>query len=203
MGVLGAASGCALVGFAAHVVAGGDEANTVTVPAEYEGLTNQTTAVLVAADEYTLYEYPAATSAICQQISARLAVSIPGIQVADPKQIQRFQDANPFWATLPYNQLLKRLGVQRLVYIDLIRYTTHESGNAYVWRGTVTANLGVAAADADDPDRFVYATTTQANYPPNQTGRLNSDNQTIQLGMLHTFAQHVTNLFQDHKAVQK
>ena len=70
------------------LVGGGDQAGQVTVEAQYRGLENQTVAVLVAADEYTLFEHPTAAAAVCRQASAKLATEITGIHVLNPKQIE-------------------------------------------------------------------------------------------------------------------
>jgi hypothetical protein len=201
--LVAASSGCEVFGFAAHVIAGGDNGKKVTVQAEYRGLEGQSVAVLVSADEYIYFEHPKVVQTIGREVSARLASTLPGVRVTNPLQLAQFQRENPYWNTLPYGDLIKRLGVDRLVYLDLIRYTLHEPGNTNISRGVVSANLGVAQSDASEPNRFVYSTTLQSLYPESGViGLLNADVKTIELATIRQFSQRLANLFRDHEVIR-
>ncbi len=200
--VVATATGCEMIGFAAHVI-GGDSAKKVTVMPAYNGLDNQSVAVLVAADEYTLFEYPGVAEAVCREVSAQLVGNIPGVRVLNPQQASRFQQENHFWSTMPYQDLMARLGVQRMIYLDLVQYATHEPGNTYVRRGVMVANLGVAEANADAPNDFVFATTLRAQYPQGaEVKLLEQDDQTIRLGLLRSFSLQLVNQFREHQVVK-
>lgn len=201
--LVAASSGCELFGFVAHVIAGGDNGKKVIVQAEYRGLEGQSVAVLVSADEYIYFEHPQVVQTIGREVSARLASTLPDVRVTNPLQLARFQRENPYWNTLTYGDLIKRLGVDRLVYLDLIRYTLHEPGNTNVSRGVVSANLGVAESDAPEPNRFVYSTTLQSLYPESGViGLLNADVKTIELATIRQFSRKLANLFHDHEVIQ-
>ena len=73
----------------------------------------------------------------------QLASVLPSVRVVDPHQIARFQQENPFWNTLPHSDLIKRLGVDRVIYIDLVQYALHEPGNAYIKQGKLELYLHV------------------------------------------------------------
>ena len=197
-----AAAGCNIIGFAAHVIGGGDASKKVKVSAEYLGLNGKKIAVLVATDEYTLFEHPTAPATVRRSISALLADNLPGVKVVAPSQIDAFQKENPFWNTLPYNDLIQRLQVDRLVYVDLIQYSLHEPGNAYLWQGSVVANVGVAESESPNPGQFAYATTVQIRFPDGPVGMLHGDDQTAELGLLRLFTQETVNRFRDHEVVQ-
>ncbi len=193
-----AATGCSWLGFIAQGVAGGEQ--TVIVPAAYKGLNGQTVAVAVVADEYTLYEHPQAPLAIGQELARQLAIQLPEAQVIDAQQVHQYQTQHPYWHTTPLAQLLSQIGVTRLVLIDVIRYSTHEPGNAYQQRGAMTARVSVAEAHAADPDDFVFAKTLAAYFPPdNPVGRVDPDDSIVKLGLHRHFAQEVTKLFHDHE----
>ncbi len=201
---LTALGGCELIGFAAHVVAGGEDGNKVIVDAEYRGLAQKSVAVMVSADEYTLFEYPTAPADVRRQVCSTLTTRLPDVKVVDPQQIEDFQTQNPFWTARGYGDLLERLGVDRLLHIGLVRYALHERGNTYQWRGVITANIGVAEADGTEPNDFAYATTLQAEFPPGGSiGLLDADHRTTQFGLLRLFAHQLANRFQDHEVVKK
>lgn len=191
-------NGCAAAGFGAYLFGGADADQPTEVKGEYFGLANKTTAVIVAADEYTYYEYPSAPLAVSRAVSQKLQAAVPGIKLVEPQKVVEFQKENPYWNTLAYGELVSRLKVDRLVYIDLSEYGLHEPGNAHIWKGVVIANVSVAEADGKNPDDFAYSTTVKTQYPPNKPiGILESDDQTMQNALLANFSTHVSGLFNE------
>lgn len=179
----------------------GDGQRTVQVKAQYTGLENQTFAVLVATDEYTTFTYPAAAGAIGRSVTADIASSVPGSKPMDPQQVLQFQKQNPYWITIPYGQLIQRLGVDRLVIIDLVEFTLREPGNAHVWQGQMVGNIGVAEAGANNGNALSFTSIIKARFPDDSSrvGVLDSDDKTIQLGLVSDFTRKTVNLFRDHQ----
>ncbi|MCC6681513.1 MAG: hypothetical protein IT445_11485 [Phycisphaeraceae bacterium] len=190
--------GCQGFGWLGEGAAGGKK--KINVDARYLGLDNQSVAVLVSADQYILAQYPNVDLAVCSAVTRKIASNVPGVTVTNPTQVMTFQKNNPYWSTLPYEELIARLGTQRVVLIDLIEYRTHEPGNAHVWQGLISANVGVIEADAADPDRMAINEIVSVKFPENSDiGMLNSDDQTVELGMLSLFSRDAAGLFYDHK----
>jgi len=190
--------GCEVAGWLAHGVAGGPP--KINVKAEYTALDNQAVAVLVDADMKTLYRQPQARYEICAVMSERIAANVPGVTVLDAKQVVDFQNRNIYWNTSAYSELAKRLGVTRLVIVDLIDYRLHEPGNVNIWRGLISANLGVAETDGSKPNDLAYQSVVQATYPPdNKVGVVNADARTIRLGTLDLFSRAAAGKFYDHR----
>lgn len=195
-------SGCTYLGYIANAVEG--EGATVDKAAQYRGLEGKTIAVLVATDEYTLYEHPDAPAAVGRAVSRQIAADIKGVTMMDPKQLADFQKQNLYWHTMPYGDIVKRLKVDRVVYVDLAQFVTHDGGDKTLWRGTIDANVNVIAADAQNPDDLVFSTRTHASFPTDkEVGVLESNDQTIKAGTIGLFAQKVANLFRDHQAPAK
>jgi hypothetical protein len=175
---------------------------TEPVSAEYAGLVDQTVAVLVSADEQTLFAHPEAPAKVSRAVTARLKDHVTGVQVRDPVVISQYQKQNPYWATKPLGELMRDLQVQRVVFVDVGRYSLHEPGNAHVWRGEVQANVSVGEAEAPDPDNFVYSGNIRAVHPTDRPiGVLNSDDETMEAGVLEQFALRVSRLFYNHRVV--
>lgn len=198
--------GCQLLGWAAHGVSGG--VTKQNVKAQYLGLENKTVAVIVAADDFTLFRYPNAAFMICRATSARISDEIPGTRVVDPKQIIKFQQDNPYWNTLLLSDLEKKLGVDRLVYVDLVEYETHEAGNQHVGQGKIVGNVGVLEADASqrglDPDQFAFNAAVQSLYPEKHGfGVIEADMQSLELAVVSIFSRDTVRLFRDHVVEQQ
>jgi len=174
------------------------------VSAEYRGLDGRTVAVVANVDEVTLFGHPKADANVVRAVSGRIAALVPGAKVVNPKDIIAFMNENPYWNTLLYSDLIEKLGVDRVVVVGLVDYATNEPGNAHVMRGRISANVGVvehpdAAPTTSDPDNFAYAKVVSVQFPEESTvGVVNSDRQTIELGMLARFGQKVARLFADH-----
>ena len=96
-------TGCGdIAGFIGQGVA---QPKTVKAGPEYDKLAGKSVAVVVAADEQTLYGYPGAPLAISRAVTSQLAADIKDATLTDPQQVQDFQHKNPYWMTLPYGQL--------------------------------------------------------------------------------------------------
>ncbi|MEZ6192517.1 MAG: hypothetical protein R3C45_14675 [Phycisphaerales bacterium] len=176
------------------------EKKMIDVKAQYLGLADQRVAVLTSADPHLLHDYPKAPLLINQAITSRIAKNVPGVTTTIPDEIDAFQKQNPYWMNMRYSELAEKLGVDRVVLIDMIEYQTHEPGNAYIWQGLITANIGVIDADARDPDNFVFQNTVEARFPQkSDVGLIDSDNDSIQLGLIFLFSQRGGGLFYDHQ----
>ncbi len=176
------------------------EKKKVDVQAEYLGLENQRVAVIVAADSHLLYEYPDSRKYVCVAMTSRIAKNVPGVTTTIPEKIETFQNNNPYWMNMRYSELAEKLNVDKVVLVDLIEYQTHEPGNAHIWQGLITGNIGVINANGVDPDNFVFQNTISAKFPESSTvGVIDADNESIQLGMIYLFAERGAGLFYDHQ----
>ena len=193
-----AVSGCAGAGWLADGLTPGSQ--TVNVEAEYLGLEGQTVAVMVDTDISIAMAQPLAQLEVATVIAQRIADNVEGVTVRDPQDVVQFQEHNIYWTTMRYTTLMERLEVDRLVIVELVDYRLHEPGNVNIWRGLMTANVGVVEADSDSPNDQVYATTVTAQYPPDgEIGLLNADEQTMRLATLDRFSQHVAGKFYNHE----
>ena len=173
------------------------------VPAEYDGLQQQRIAVLVAATDTTLYGHPQLESVLGRVLIRQLADRVPGAQVSDPDQIDRFAQANPYWQSMPGGELLKRLNVQRVVLVDISHYATREPGNAYLFQGTILGRVAVLADDHDQISNPVYATVVSARHPSGRVGRPDGDWQLMEQALINLFTQRVADRFSRHRAVRQ
>jgi hypothetical protein len=197
---ISAMPGCSLVGFGAQVF---DGETTRQVDARYTNLTGQRVAVLVAASDNTLFQHPQARQVITKTISRRLAENVKNISLMNPEQVIDYQVANPYWHTLPYSDVLEKLEVDRIVLVDLVDYRTHEPGNDHVYRGLISANVGVLEADAVEPDNFAFRRQVRVQYPTDsKVGVVNADEQTIELATVKRFTDQAAGLFYNHETTE-
>ena len=191
-------SGCEAAGFIAQAVA--PKPAPLLVKAEYRGLEHQKVAIVVDANQSLLFEQPLAQVEVSEAVSRKLAAHVPGIEITDARQVADFQNRNIYWNTVPYSQLAARLGVTRLVLIELTDYRLHEPGNVNIWRGVISGHVSVAEADGARPDDLIYDTAVTVSYPPGQPlGVLQADQRTMRFGTLDLFSHVVGGKFYDHE----
>jgi hypothetical protein len=89
------------------------------VPAEYDGLDGKTVAVVVQADYATLVEHPLVVENVTKNVAARIARNVPKTSVLAPIQVLEWQYRTPQWRALPYGEVARELGVDRLISISM------------------------------------------------------------------------------------
>lgn len=202
MALASALSGCSLVRYFTYIVAGGD--GQITVTAAYRGLTNRSFAVLVAPDEYALAKHPRMVANLSRVVTSAIAGVVDGARPMAPDQIVTFQRANPFWATVPPADLIKRLKVERLLIVWVERYSLRDTDNVHTWRGVVSAKIDVFESQVSDPNNATYQSWVKAAFPEDSSvGLVNANDRQTEFGMLKAFSTKVANLFVDHDEVQR
>lgn len=197
-GVTLALGGCEGVAYVADSLGMGSM--PVNVKAEYKGLENQSVAVLVSADLSTLNSYPACILEVCTAVSEGLAKAIPTVRVVRAQEVVDFQEREIYWHTYPYSKLAKRLGVTRIMLIDLVEFRSHEPGNQYVFKAVIQGKIGLAETDSTKPDDRAYETVVQAEFPPGKgPASVRQNEDTVKMAALHLFQQSVVYRFYDHK----
>jgi hypothetical protein len=198
------AAGCMLSGCAFGKLIGGMAQNyeyskLIEVHPVYMGLEDRTVAVLVDADLATLYEHPEVSLTIATNVARRIQDNVPGAQVAAPTYVADWQFRTPQWNAMPYGEIAERLGVDRVVHIDVYEYRLHPPGNRWLWEGVCAANVGVIERDGLDPDTYADVFNVESSYPPLKgVGRDSADSNLIQTALLALFVERASWLFYTH-----
>ena len=171
----------------------------IEVLAQYEGLNDQTVAVVVQCDPSTLYEHPSVYGNLCMNISRRLQQNVPGIKVLAYQQVMQWQYQTPSWSMLAYGQIAEELGVQRVVYVEIYEYRLHPHGNQYLWDGACAGSVGVIERDGWDPDAFAESWDVAVKFPDiTGVGRESASASQIEMGVLSKFVDQASWLFYRH-----
>jgi len=169
------------------------------VPAAYDGLEGRTCAVIVNADYATLVEHPSVVKNITANVAVRIAKHVKDATVLPPATVLTWQYKTPQWRAMPYGEVAKELGVDRLVYIDVYEYRLNPTGNSYLWDGVAGANIGIIETDGLAPDEFVYSTNVVSKFPDKEgVGKESARREDIERGLLTLFTSRTSWLFYDH-----
>ena len=199
-----ALAGSTLAGCEAAYLLGGmaqnfDYSKQIEVLSKYDGLENQSVAVIVQSDMATMYEHPDLEYSIAIGIAGRIQKEVPGVKVVDPRRVHTWKFRTPQWSSMPMGEIATQLDVDRLVHVDIYEYRLHPPGNRYLWDGVCAANVGVIERGGYDPDTFVDSFNVESRYPDLEgVGRENASPSQIQSGVLVPFEQRTAWLFHTH-----
>jgi len=205
IGLAVSVTGCNFIAWAAAAGRPNPDA-PVDVEAEYLELVDKRIAVMVSADEYTLFRFPRATDRVGQAVASAIQTHVDQAVVSIPRDVAAYQRKNPYWINSRPSRLITDLGVDRLIIIDLNEYRTNEEGNASVWRGVIDGTVSVHEADGEDPDNRSYEKQIRAEYPEGGTFGLVSaeaDQAKIEAATLQKFALRAGGIFFDHQDVRR
>ncbi len=166
LGALGVLGGCNLVGgLAGGMVESYKRSSTHTIEAKHRGLEGKSFAVLVTADRVIQADYPEVVAKMTLELSERLAREANASGYVPGQLVLDFQFNHPRWVTMPMGQIAKELGVERIVYVDLLEYRLNDPGNQYIWQGVAAALVGVVHADSGLPDEFAFQEQVRVKFP--------------------------------------
>ena len=160
---LAAAGGCQIPGFFAAGYQDYKNRQPRDVAAEYRGLEGHTFAVVVSSDRIIQSDHPGVTDELTVRITQQLAENLEGPGYVPAQKCLRYLYDHPSWVAKPRGELAKELGVERLVFVELLEYQVNDPGNAYVWDGVAAGNIGVI--EVENPDDFAFQKSIRVVYP--------------------------------------
>ena len=173
-----ALSGCNVIGMAAQIAGPPD------IGAAYTGLKGQSVGVLVWVDRGARVDYPMLQSDIAKGLTGKLTEltqpkekkgkpkpELEGVQYLNPMTVIRFQEDHPELEGLPPKDVATRLGVTRVIYIEVKDFRTHSPDSPDIFKGMMTAGVQVLEVTAG-PNKVATVGYNQAdmeiNYPPDR-----------------------------------
>jgi hypothetical protein len=198
----GLTAGCKVIGVIAA------KAPKPDIKAEYD-LKGQSVGVMVWADRGVLIDWSMIQLDIAGGVQSRLLEA----QKAEPKQFEgttfpvlpasiiRWQRENPGHEAQPVAEIAPKLGVNRLIYIELSRFGTRAAQTIALYRGTATAKITVIAVDANGIGKIDYQSQdVQVVFPKTSTpeGSPRGTDQAMYVGTITALADEIAKKFVDH-----
>lgn len=113
------------------------------MPPRYAGLDNHSVAIVVYANDSTTYDYPQARQEVSSFVANAIEKHLLKVRLLNYKDVIRYQNDTLNWQELPVKAIGKHFGVARVLYIELLRYSSREAGATDLLRGTIKANCAV------------------------------------------------------------
>ena len=140
------ASGCAVFGLIGHAMP------DPTVDARYKGLAKQKVAVMVWTDRAMSYDWPTLQLDLSRGIQSRLQElaqkkdhpkELEDTRLVAAESVVRYQQDHPESDVEAVTDVAPRLTVDRLIYVEVQRFSTRPEESLELYRGSLTANVKV------------------------------------------------------------
>ncbi len=165
-----------------------------------DDLEAKTFAVVVAVDRSTAATSPVLGETIAARMTAQLAENAGASGFAPPNEVTAFLGNTPSWRAWPRGRLTEELGVQRVVFVDIIDYRLYEPGNAYLWDGLAWGSIEVYSSEAFDPDRPVFEEEVRVRFPDGTgVGPTEMQQNLVATELVRRFVNRASWLFYDHE----
>jgi hypothetical protein len=167
-------SGCALLGVAAYKLA-----PPKTVKPQYTNLQNQSIGVMVWADRGLRIDWPSLRLDLANNIQHKLQAAQADKDNAKkkdyvltgatfpypPASIVRYQMDHPDTEAMPIGEIAPRLGVSRLIYVEIQEFGTRSDMAVDLYRGRARANVRVYEIANGQAKMANEWNNVQAGYP--------------------------------------
>jgi hypothetical protein len=207
-----ATSGCNVIGAAAQLLPRPD------IKAAYSGLAYQTVGVMVWADRGIRIDFPTLQADVASSLTKKLqdATNLPhkkevpkeleGATYLNPMAVIRFQEDHPELEGQPSTDLATRLGVTRVIYLEIYAFETRSDLSIDLYKGTVMARLEVLEVHRDASGKKTATVAYQnpdlkTTFPPNRPEGIGGDNVNptmMYVKTVDTFTDDVARLFAQH-----
>ena len=197
-------AGCTALGVAASKLA------TIKVAPEYKGLAGQTVGVMVVTTDRGLQnDFPSLQIDAARGIASKLKNAVPtageelmGVRFPpdkSPEAMYAFEQNYPELKYEPITTTAPKLGVGRLIYVEVEGFQTHPESVPELFRGMIEARLQVIEV-TNGTAKVAYETRVQSTYPrqsPEEGMPAIGEAKTYQ-GTLDTFTTAVLEKFVTH-----
>ena len=130
-------AGCNWLEFPAYVLFGQPGTK---VPAQYTGLESATTAVVVVTDPATDFDFPYARLNLALISAHQVSQKLKNTTFVDQETIDTFQNEDLDWYHLSMQQLGRKFNADRILYLDVMRFSMVEDNSIGLVRGRIIAD---------------------------------------------------------------
>lgn len=188
------AAGCKALGVIAYAMP------PPTIDATYQGLNGQSCAVMVWADRGLRIDYPSIQldAAASLQNKLKMAKHLKDATwPLDPRSIVRYQLDHPEVEVMSITDVAPRLGVSRLIYIEIERFSTRSDESMQLYRGSIMATIKVVEVNNGVGTVAFEENSVQAKFPPNvpDEGYPKGNDYQFYLGTLNAFSEEAAKRF--------
>jgi len=173
---------------------------TKKVAAEFGRLAGHRVAIVVWADQGTLFEYPYIRFELAEYVAYHLKQKIRPVGLVSNREIAAYQQSHYDWDSVAPARIGQQFDADLVLYVEVLEYTTRGGGAEYLLSGRGRVALAVHDVRAEPDRQRVYHGEAQVRYP--ESGSLGSSEAitaVVHRRTLDLLAQAVAKKFYDHE----
>lgn len=172
---------------------------TKEVQAVYAYLPDKKVCTLIWVEADTLFEYPNVQLELSEFLNNSLKPQIRGISFVPPRRVVEYQRRNPDWKREHPTAIGVRFGADRVLMVEITRYTTREPDSPHLYRGHIHANVKVYVPSSPNSLPVNDRIEIETAFPPEGAGEWGSTDRSIRRSTMEAFAAETARKFYDHK----
>jgi len=134
--------------------------------ATYRGLANKRIALVVTTHPGIEFDHPLAGAKIARAANRWIRQKVRRVTFVDQGEIESFQGSSVLPIQNRLSEIMQRFDVDRLVLIELMRFTVVEEGSVNLLRGRIVSRLSVYEPDRPSDEQLVYQDELRLVIPP-------------------------------------
>lgn len=141
--------------------------------ASYKGLAGQSCAVMIWPDWAVSTDYPQLQMDLARLLHERLTAKFTGgkgkaspTQFLNPASVVRYQREHPETSALPITDVAPKLGVTRVIYVEVSEFQTHSPASIMLLQGNAQATLRVVEVAGGKAKIAFEDAGIQVYFPP-------------------------------------
>lgn len=193
-----AATGCNVIGYIAAA------SPPPIVEPQYTGLAGQRIVVMVWADRGIRIDWPTMQTDVCASLQRKLSAQT-GKKMAlegatfpySAQSISRYQEDHPETESDPIETTAVKMGVDRLIYVEIEQFATRSDASEELFRGSAVASVK-AVEIIDGAPRIVFEESNiQVFFPPSgpKEGIIRGSDYAMYVGTVDALAQRISQRF--------
>jgi hypothetical protein len=183
--------------------AAAERANGHKVAAEYTGLADQSVAVVIYADQASTDEFPDARTEISNFLGAAFRTKLPSVRLLDFREVTAWQDDTLNWNALPEKDIGKHFSTDRVLYIELLDYSTRAANSFGDLQGHIKAQCKVFETNAPGPTA-AWSDLIEVRWPKDHPLDPASGSEVaVRKRALELFSNELVNRFVEHREIEQ
>jgi hypothetical protein len=195
--------GCQALGVAAYKLV-----PPPTIQPKYTGLAGQTVGVMIWADRGIRIDWPALQLDLANTIDKKLKDEVSAAAKGkvlegttypiQPASIVRYQHEHPEIESLQITDVAPKLGVSRLIYVEVEDFATRAAQSVDLYRGRAKATVRLVEVKDGQAKIVFEQNNVQATFPPKSTADgvpSAGGDPKIYAGTIDAFATEIVHLF--------
>ncbi|HVS71662.1 MAG TPA: hypothetical protein VHQ47_10450 [Phycisphaerae bacterium] len=175
------------------------EVNGEKIPAQYTGLANQSVAIVVYADQASTDEFPNSREEIANFLTAAFHSKMPSVRLLDPREVMNWQDDTLNWNALEEKDIGKHFSTDRVLYIELLDYSTRANQGFGDLQGHIRADCKVFETDSPG-DSAAWSGVIDVRWPKDRPLDPTTGSEVaVRKRVLEEFSNALVNCFMEHR----